>query len=119
MLQVRHIIINGHYGCGGVNAALTNKKLGLIDNWLRHVRDVRAQHLEELEALGSEAEKSARLVELNVLHQVKRIERISYVAEAILTRGLEVHPMVYDVASGRLKKLNKLEDKEQDCYISA
>lgn len=117
VLQVRHVIISGHYGCGGVNAALSNKKLGLIDNWLRYVRDVRAEHSEELNALEDEGDRAARLVELNVLHQVKKIERIPYVAEAIDARGLQVHPMVYDVASGRLKKLDKMDDKEKNCYL--
>lgn len=116
VLQVRHVIISGHYGCGGVNAALTNKKLGLIDNWLRYVRDVRAEHTQELDAIEDDADRAARLVELNVLHQVKKIERINYVAEAVESRGLQVHGMVYDVATGRLKSLVKFEDKVKDCY---
>lgn len=117
VLQVRHVIICGHYGCGGVNAALTSKKLGLIDNWLRHIRDVRATHKEELAAIEDETDRAARLVELNVLAQVQTLERITYVADAKVERGLEVHPMVYDVASGRLKLLPKPEDKEIECYV--
>lgn len=116
VLQVKHVIISGHYGCGGVNAALGNKKLGLIDNWLRYVRDVRAEHAEELDAIEDEADRAARLVELNVLVQVKKIERISYVSEAVESRGLQVHPMVYDVATGRLKLLSKFNDKVKECY---
>lgn len=117
VLQVRHVIICGHYGCGGVNAALTSKKLGLIDNWLRYVRDVRANNAEELAAIEDEADRAARLVELNVLAQVKQIERITYVMEAQEQRGMQVHAMVYDVASGRLKNLQKAEDKLKGCFV--
>lgn len=119
VLEVRHVIICGHYGCGGVNAALSSKKLGLIDNWLRYVRHVRAEHIEELEALTDDSARAARLVELNVLAQIHEIERITYVAEAMESRGLQVHAMVYDVSSGRLHKLEKLEDKKKVAFVQS
>ncbi|ORY83246.1 carbonic anhydrase [Protomyces lactucae-debilis] len=117
VLQVQHIIVCGHYGCGGVNAALGTNKLGLIDNWLRYVRDVRAANEKDLHAIEDKEERAARLVELNVLAQVRKLERINYVYEAEASRGLQVYGMVYDVASGLLKKLDKPEDEKKKCYL--
>lgn len=117
VLQVRHVIVCGHYGCGGVAAALGDKKLGLIDNWLRHVRDVRADNVAELSSIEDDAERAARLVELNVLSQVTKLERITYILEAVESRDMKVHAMVYDVASGKLKLLEKPEDKTRACYV--
>src|SRR5256885_4144433 len=70
VLKVRHVIVCGHYGCGGVLAALRDDRLGLIDNWLRHVQDVRSKHRAELDALETEAQRHATLCELNVVEQV-------------------------------------------------
>jgi carbonic anhydrase len=75
VLRVKHIIVTGHYGCGGVLAALREDTLGLIDNWLRHVQDVRWKHHSELDALMSEADRHKRLCELNVLEQVMNVSR--------------------------------------------
>src|SRR5438445_2084355 len=82
VLHVQHVIICGHYGCGGVLAALRDDKLGLIDNWLRHVQDVRGKHRVELDALTTEAERHATLCELNVTEQVINISRASIVRGA-------------------------------------
>ena len=117
VLKVEHVILCGHYNCGGCIAALGDKRLGLIDNWLREVRDVRAANRDELETISDPAEKSARLVELNVKTQVRKLERISYIYEAVKERGLQVHPMVFDVASGRLKLLEKFQDSQKECYL--
>src|SRR5213082_3451525 len=73
VLKVRHIIVCGHYGCGGVLAALRDEKLGLSDNWLRHVQDVRWKHETEIAALSSEHERHRRLCELNVMEQVLNV----------------------------------------------
>src|SRR5438874_299966 len=81
-LQVKHIIVCGHYNCGGVLAALRNSQLGLIDNWLRHVQDVRAKHRQTIEALASEAEQHARLCELNVIEQVGNVSQTTTVRDA-------------------------------------
>lgn len=110
VLQVQHVIVCGHYGCGGVNAALANKKLGLIDSWLRGIREVRAKHEEELNALESAEAKSNRLVELNVVEQVRSVLKNANVQEAIEERGLEVHGWVYDIASGECKVLQCPDD---------
>jgi carbonic anhydrase len=105
VLKVEHIIVCGHYGCGGVLAALRDDKLGLIDNWLRHVQDVRWKHQDEIDAID-DAQKHRRLCELNVLEQVVNVGRTTVVQDA-LARGQEltVHGWVYDLADGLLRDL--------------
>jgi carbonic anhydrase len=109
VLRVRHIIVCGHYGCGGVLAALRDDKLGLVDNWLRHVQDVRARHSAQIEALKTEAQRHAALCELNVAEQVVNISRTSIVRDAWL-RGQElaVHGWIYDIRDGLLWDLGVL-----------
>jgi carbonic anhydrase len=106
VLRVGHIIVCGHYGCGGVLAALRNDTLGLIDNWLRHVQDVRGKHRAELDALESEARRHDRLCELNVLEQVVNVSKTTVVRDA-WARGqaLSVHGWVYDLGDGLLRDL--------------
>jgi carbonic anhydrase len=104
VLRVGHIIVCGHYGCGGILASLRDDKLGLVDNWLRHVQDVRAKYQPELDALGSEAERHRRLCEVNVIEQVVNVARTSVVRDA-WSRGqtLAVHGWIYDVHDGLLR----------------
>jgi len=116
VLGVNHIIVCGHYGCGGCIAALGNKKLGLIDNWLRHIRDVRAAHAQELDSLSDIQARTARLVELNVLEQVNSAKRIPTVQDAMAERGLQVHGWVYDVSNGRIKPLETGKDVRATHY---
>src|SRR5918996_1698808 len=106
VLRVRHIIVCGHYGCGGVLAALRDERLGLVDNWLRHVQDVRWKHSAELDALLSEAQRHQRLCELNVTEQVLNVSQTTVVREA-WARGqaLTLHGWIYDVADGLLRDL--------------
>jgi carbonic anhydrase len=106
VLQVRHIIVCGHYGCGGVLAALRDDKHGLIDNWLRHVQDVRLRYATQLEVLASEREQHARLCELNVIEQVVNVSQTTVVQDA-WERGqdLSVHGWVYDISDGLLGDL--------------
>jgi carbonic anhydrase len=104
-LQVRQVIVCGHYGCGGVHAALTNAKLGLIDNWLRHVQDVKGMHRAMIEA----AEPAARLnllCELNVIEQARHVCETTVVQDA-WARGqpLAVHAWIYALGDGRLRDL--------------
>ncbi len=104
-LQVRHVIVCGHYGCGGVQAALANAKLGLIDNWLRHVQDVRGMHRGLIEA----TEPGARLnllCELNVIEQARHVCQTTVVQDA-WARGqpLAVHAWIYALGDGRLRDL--------------
>jgi carbonic anhydrase len=106
VLRVEHIIVCGHYGCGGVLAALRDERMGLIDNWLRHVQDVAEAHREELEALPDELARHRRLCELNVLAQVVNVSNTTIVRQA-WSRGqtLFVHAWVYDIADGLLRDL--------------
>ena len=105
-LRVKHVIVCGHYRCGGVIAALRGERVGLSDNWLRHVWDVRNKHEHELEALPTEAERLGRLCELNVVEQVINVSQTTVVGDA-WARGQElaVHGLVYDVADGILRDL--------------
>jgi carbonic anhydrase len=106
VLRVHHVIVCGHYGCGGVLSALRDDRLGLIDNWLRHVQDVRDRHRAELDALSDEARRHDRLCELNVREQVVNVSRTTVVQEA-WARGqpLAVHSWVYGVQDGLLRDL--------------
>jgi carbonic anhydrase len=113
VLHVKHVIVCGHYGCGGVLAALRGEKLGLIDNWLRHVQDVGAKHRGELQPLAGERERFARLCELNVIEQVRNVGDTTVVRDA-WRRGQElaVHGWIYDVRDGLLRDLDVMIDKE-------
>src|SRR5438552_2076875 len=106
VLRVRHIIVCGHYGCGGVLSALRDEKLGLIDNWLRHVQDVRSKHRVQLDGLASEAQRHDRLCELNVIEQVVNVSQTTVVREA-WARGqaLAVHGWIYRLTDGLLRDL--------------
>jgi carbonic anhydrase len=104
-LRVRHIIVCGHYGCGGVRAALQGTKLGLIDNWLRHVQDVRQKHGSQLDRLAS-GDREDRLCELNVLEQAVHVCETTIVQDA-WSRGqpLSVHAWIYRLDDGLLRDL--------------
>jgi carbonic anhydrase len=106
VLKVRHIIVCGHYGCGGVLAALRDMRVGIADNWLRHVQDVRWKHGSQLDALATETEKLNRLCELNVTEQVANVSNTTVVREA-WSRGQElaVHGWVYDLKDGLIRDL--------------
>lgn len=106
VLKVKHVMVVGHYGCGGVKAALKNEGFGLINNWLRHVQDVRDHFTPVLNGLPTESEKVDRLCELNVLEQVRHVCQTVTVQEA-WARGqdLSVHGWVYDVADGLLRDM--------------
>jgi carbonic anhydrase len=108
VLKVKHVIICGHYGCGGIDAALKEESLGLIDNWLGHIKDIAHKHRAELSGLN-EHSKSARLCELNVSEQADNVKRSSIVKEA-LKRGqsLQVHSWIYSLRNGRLKDLSQV-----------
>ncbi len=107
ILKVPHIIVCGHYGCGGVDAAMKDHHLGLVDNWLRNIRDIYAHHKDELDQIKDSKKRSNRLVEFNVIQQVLNICHTTIIQEAwSLNRPLNVHGWVYDMESGRLKDLN-------------
>ena len=106
VLGVRHVIVCGHYGCGGVRAALDGSRHGLADNWLRHVMDVGEKHESELAALSDDDERFARLCELNVVEQVVNVCRTTIVEDA-WARGqdLTVHGVIYGLEDGLLRDL--------------
>jgi carbonic anhydrase len=106
VLRVRHIIVCGHYGCGGVEAALHDRSFGLIDNWLRHVQDVRNKHIELLNSSRDDEHRLQRLCELNVIEQVVNVCHTTIVQQA-WQRGqaLAVHGVVYGLGDGILREL--------------
>jgi carbonic anhydrase len=107
VLQIRHIIVCGHYGCSGVAAALMKERHGLVDNWLRHIQDVQQQHQQLLETFATAKERADRLCELNVIEQVSNVCRTSIVQDA-WERGQElaVHGWIYGLHDGLLRDLN-------------
>ena len=107
VLKVKHIIVCGHYGCGGVMAAMENKQFGLIDNWLRHIKDVYRLHFKELDAIKDNKQRADRLVELNVIEQVQDLGKTSIVQNAWKReQPLHIHGWVYDVKDGIIKDLD-------------
>lgn len=122
-LRVEQIIVCGHYGCGGVLAALRDDKLGLIDNWLRHVQDVHNKHRAALDALPDESARHHRLCELNVIEQVVNVSQTTVVRDA-WSRGqtLSVHGWIYALRDGLLRDLGMCVTGEADlrsCYQAA
>jgi carbonic anhydrase len=104
ILKVRHVIVCGHYGCSGVQAALRRERIGLSDNWLRHVQDVREKHLADA---GEDSEASDRLCELNVIEQVANVCHTTIARDAWERgQGLTVHGWIYGLQDGLLRDLN-------------
>ncbi len=102
VLKVKHIVVCGHYGCGGVKAAMQSKDLGILNPWLRNIRDVYRLHRNELNAITNEEKKYKRLVELNVQEQCVNVIKTADVQIAVRQGRLTVHGWVMDVASGKL-----------------
>src|SRR3984893_12054578 len=107
VLKVKHVIVVGHYGCGGVRAAVDSKRLGLVDHWLHPIREVFNEHRIELEAIGDQRARLNRLCELNVIRQVRNVASDVIVQDA-WARGqeLHVHGWVYSLANGLVTDLN-------------
>lgn len=106
-LKVEHIIVCGHYSCGGVQAAMEDAKLGLIENWLRHIQDVRNEHLDHLNSISDPKARFDRMCELNVIAQVANVCRTTIVQNAWSAgQSLTVHGWVYGLGDGRLRDLN-------------
>lgn len=106
VLRIRHVVVCGHYGCGGVKAALESQRLGLIDNWLRHVEDVRDLHAAALDALPDDEARWDRLCELNVIEQVLHVTQTTVMRD-VWARGQDVavHGWIYRLRDGRLRDL--------------
>ena len=101
-LEVKHIVVCGHYYCGGVKAAMQAADLGLLNSWLRNIRDVYRIHKTELNVITDEEQKYKRLVELNVQEQCINVLKTAKVQKAYIDRGLTVHGWVFDIHSGKL-----------------
>lgn len=114
-LRIEHIIVCGHYGCSGVHAALSGGRVGLADNWLRHVGDVAHKHAEILSAIELESLRHARLCELNVIEQVVNVCQTTVVQDA-WARGqsLSVHGWIYGLLDGRIRELGFGVDAPED-----
>ena len=107
VLEIEHVIVCGHYGCGGVLAAMSQKHYGVIDNWLSHIKDVYRLHTEELEAIEDLQERGRRFVELNVVEQVLNVCKTSTVQKAWREHERpHVHGWVYELGTGLIKDLN-------------
>ena len=104
-LKVNHIIVCGHYACGGVKAAMQSADLGLLNPWLRNIRDVYRLHKEELNAITDEEKRYDRLIELNVQEQCVNLIKTAAVQQAYKERNLQVHGWVFDIHTGELKDL--------------
>ena len=106
VLKVKHIIVCGHYGCGGVLAAMSNKNFGFLDNWLLHIKDSYRYHQEELDAIENEEERGERYVELNILEQVRNLAKVSFIQEEWENGDFPIiHGWVYSLKDGLIKDL--------------
>lgn len=114
VLKVKHVIVCGHYGCGGVRAAFESTRLGLIDNWLRHILDVQDKYSGELSNDKNKESRMKRLCELNVLEQARNVCQTTIVRDA-WKKGydLTVHALIYDLHDGLLKELFSMDAKSQ------
>lgn len=117
VLRVGHVIVCGHYGCGGVLATLRGDRLGLVDNWLGHVRDVHDKHRRDLDTLATEAQRHDRLCELNVIEQVANVCQTT-VVRAAWARGqpLTVHGWIYRLGDGLLRDLSMCVGSESELH---
>lgn len=113
-LGVKHIIVCGHYGCGGIKAAMTNNYHGYVDNWLRNIKDVYHKNSEELEAIKNEDERANRLSELNVIEQVRNLAKTTIVQQAWTERELHLHAWVYGLHNGLVKDLSVIHNRNED-----
>ncbi|MCC6123910.1 MAG: carbonate dehydratase [Pirellulales bacterium] len=106
VLKIEHVIVCGHYGCGGIRAAMENRSHGLIDNWLRHIRDIQRKRMDELTRIADEGGRLDRLCELNVVEQVANVGNMTAVQEAWQQgQPLTIHGWIYGISNGRLKDL--------------
>jgi carbonic anhydrase len=123
VLRVKHILVVGHYGCGGVSAAVKGLRLGLWDNWLRHVEDVRDKHRNCLQKIEDESARIDRLCELNVVEQVVNIAQTTVLKDAWLRgQSVTVHGWCYGLTDGLVRDLNMSIERErdlEDAYVSA
>jgi len=115
VLKVKHVIVCGHYGCGGVNAAMGNKQVGLIDNWLRNIKDVYYAHQKEIASIDDPQKKFDRMVELNAIQGAKNVMSTSIVQNAWANgQELSVHAWVYSLKTGLITDLEASASSAED-----
>jgi len=123
ILKIRHVIVCGHYGCGGINAALANTRLGLADNWIRHIQDVKFIHQKHIQSFVDPRIQQDRLCELNVIEQVKNVALTSILQDAWSRhQEVHVHGWIYALKDGLLRDLNTTitnTEEIDDIYQSA
>jgi len=113
-LEVKHVIVCGHYGCGGIKASMTNDRHGFVDNWLRNIKDVYNKNTAELEAIEDIDKRTDRLTELNVIEQVRNLAKTAIVQEAWKLRPVHLHGWVYGINSGLITDLSVIYDQNGD-----
>jgi carbonic anhydrase len=115
VLGVKNIIVCGHYGCGGVRAAMTSESYGLVDNWLRNIKDVYNKYSSELEAISDLDKRADRLTELNVIEQVRNLAKTEILQHAWHSgKKIEIHGWVYGLNSGLITELNAIHNEKED-----
>jgi len=114
ILKVKHIILCGHYGCGGVKAAMENTIYGYVDNWLRNIKEIYNKNEKELSDIKDEELRINRLVELNVIEQVRNLAKTKVVQRAWKNRTLEIHGWIYDLNTGVIKDLHSVYNDAED-----
>jgi carbonic anhydrase len=120
ILKVKHVIVCGHYGCGGVQSALSTENFGIANKWLRHIKDIYRIYHQELEAITDSTLKLARLVELNIKEQIHNLAETTIIQKAWNSRNAPtLHGWVYDMSNGHLNELTKIEvgTKIEDIYM--
>ncbi len=113
-LEVKHIIVCGHYGCGGVNASMSDTYHGFVDNWLCNIKDVYHKNSAELDAIKNQTDRANRLTELNVIEQVRNLAKTTIVQQAWATRELHLHGWVYGLDNGLVKDLSVIHDSREN-----
>ncbi|KAG9819007.1 hypothetical protein KCU68_g17897, partial [Aureobasidium melanogenum] len=112
-LKVEHILVCGHTSCGGVNAALANNRLGLLDIWLQPMRQLRMDHTDELEKMENQSEKTHRLSQYNILRGLEVLRMNPTVIDAMAERNLQLHGVIYHVENGKLEVVESSEDEHR------
>lgn len=114
VLHVKHVIVCGHYGCGGVIAAMNNKDNGFVNNWLRNIKEVYLKYSKELESISDLQQRENRLVELNVVEQVHNLAKTRIIQQAWKRRELQIHGWVYGFENGLIRDLKVMMDEISD-----
>jgi carbonic anhydrase len=113
-LKVKHVIVCGHYGCGGIRAAMSNELHGFVDNWLRQIKDVYHSNIKELSAIADEDKRADRLTELVVIEQVRNLAKTTFVQEEWKKRSVHLHGWVYGINNGLITDLSIIHDGNED-----